>query len=92
MKRLVHCAAAVVTAIAVGTIGTSAARADAPSAYAPPLIRQREARTIEQSRPNVGLISSGVFTFGIPYVTSVVVASQSTREADEKLYVPVAGP
>lgn len=62
----------------------------APSS--PRLMTQREARTIEQSRPNVGLISSGLFTLGVPYATSIVVAAQSDRPEDQKLYVPVAGP
>jgi hypothetical protein len=42
--------------------------------------------------PNTGLISSGFITFGVPYVTSVIIASQSNHEGDKNLYMPVAGP
>jgi hypothetical protein len=43
-------------------------------------------------QPNYGMISTGLFMFGVPYVGSVVVASGSPVDADDWLYVPVAGP
>jgi len=42
--------------------------------------------------PNPTLLMSGLFTFGIPYGISVVVAAESTRDGDKNLFVPVVGP
>ena len=42
--------------------------------------------------PNADLIASGLFTLAVPYVASVVVATESTRQGDYYLYTPVAGP
>ena len=42
--------------------------------------------------PNVDLIASGIFTLAIPYIASVAAASESTRQGDNYLYTPVAGP
>jgi len=42
--------------------------------------------------PNSALLGSGLFTFGVPYVASVIVASTSNNDADHNLYVPVVGP
>lgn len=42
--------------------------------------------------PNATLLMNGLFTFGIPYGISVVVAAESTRDGDKNLFVPVAGP
>jgi hypothetical protein len=48
--------------------------------------------TVTESGPNRALLSSGIISFGVPYVASVVVASQSDHQGDNHLYVPVAGP
>jgi hypothetical protein len=42
--------------------------------------------------PNADLIASGLFTLAVPYVASVVVATESPRYGDYYLYTPVAGP
>jgi hypothetical protein len=42
--------------------------------------------------PNADLIASGLFTLAVPYVASVVVATESQRQGDYYLYTPVAGP
>jgi hypothetical protein len=42
--------------------------------------------------PNADLIASGLFTLAVPYVASVVVATESSRQGDYYLYTPVAGP
>jgi hypothetical protein len=42
--------------------------------------------------PNADLIASGLFTLAVPYVASVVVATESKRPGDYYLYTPVAGP
>jgi hypothetical protein len=52
----------------------------------------RETATIYESRPNSALMTTGLFTLGLPYVTSVVVATSSSRSGDNNLYIPVAGP
>ena len=45
-----------------------------------------------ETQPNRGMLGSGIFTFGVPYVASVVVAASSNHPGDHNLYVPVAGP
>lgn len=52
----------------------------------------RREGVVEESTPNTALISSGLFTLAIPYVSSVVVATQSDHPGDNNLYIPVAGP
>jgi hypothetical protein len=42
--------------------------------------------------PNRYLLASGLVVFGVPYVTSVIVAAQSDNSADHHLYVPIVGP
>ena len=60
------------------------------AAYAGTSSAQEE--IIVQERPNVEAIASGLFTLGIPYVASVVVAAQSDHPGDDQLNYPVAGP
>lgn len=45
-----------------------------------------------QTRPNRGMMSSGIVAFGVPYVASVIVAAESDHPGDHRLYIPVAGP
>jgi len=42
--------------------------------------------------PNRALLTSGVWTLGLSYVPAVIVATESNRDADKRLYIPVAGP
>jgi hypothetical protein len=42
--------------------------------------------------PNRTLLGTGLVTFAISYIPSVIVASESSLPADHHLYVPVAGP
>lgn len=42
--------------------------------------------------PNRALLRSGAWTLGLSYVPALVVAIQSSEDADKNLYVPVAGP
>jgi hypothetical protein len=42
--------------------------------------------------PNRGLLWSGAIAAGVPYISSVVVAAESSHPGDEALYIPVAGP
>lgn len=41
---------------------------------------------------NTGMLASGVVLFGASYGGSVIAASQSDNEHDDRLYVPIAGP
>lgn len=66
-----------------------------PTQAAPPtLIQQqpREVRAYQEQRPNTGLITTGLVTLGLSYGASTVVAATSKNPADQRLYVPVAGP
>jgi hypothetical protein len=78
MKRHIAVAAVAALATAVGST-----RADAQT-----VVRE----SVSVSGPNRALLHSGLFTFGVPYVASIVVASTSDHQGDNNLYIPVAGP
>jgi hypothetical protein len=42
--------------------------------------------------PNRALLWSGIFTTGIPYVSSVIVGAESSYSPDHALFIPVVGP
>ena len=42
--------------------------------------------------PNQTLLHSGAWILGLSYVPAVIVAAESSRAGDKKLYIPVAGP
>lgn len=65
----------------VGTTQTTAAP------YIPPGGERRETHL-----PNRPLLRTGAGVFLLSYAPSVVVGAMSDREADKKLYIPVAGP
>jgi hypothetical protein len=46
----------------------------------------------EKGGPSRAMLFSGVGTFGISYAAAAVVASESSLDADHRLYVPIAGP
>ncbi len=46
----------------------------------------------EYTGPNRARIGTGLVTFALSYVPSVIVASESPQPADNHLYIPVAGP
>lgn len=48
-------------------------------------------RTVER-RPNRSLLSTGTGIFVLSYGSSVVAAAMSDRDADKRLFIPVAGP
>jgi len=102
MKTVAQRAATVLTAATVATAGLAgfgAREAAAQSVVVAPepapaqtvVVPRREA-VVEESSPNTALISSGLFTLAIPYVASVVVATQSDHPGDNNLYIPVVGP
>jgi hypothetical protein len=47
---------------------------------------------VSQTRPNSALLSSGITAVAVPYLTSVIVAAESSHPGDQNLYIPVAGP
>src|SRR5713101_1973136 len=52
----------------------------------------RAHETVVSGGPNSSMLGSGLFTFGVPYIASVVVASTSDHPGDNNLYIPVVGP
>jgi hypothetical protein len=48
--------------------------------------------TVVSAGPNSTMLGSGLFTFGVPYIASVVVAANSDHAGDNHLYIPVVGP
>src|SRR5262249_9888433 len=95
------CSAAMAAALLL-TAWTSHARADEetgasetqPPPANPPVVVSpaRDIITVQEKIPNAGLISHGAILFGIPYVSSVVVAASSDRVGDKNLYIPLVGP
>lgn len=82
--------------LAAGTVAAIAALGAARAAYAQTVVTEAPAApAAEQTTyagPNVALMTSGLVTFGLTYVPSVIVAAESSRPADHHLYVPVVGP
>jgi hypothetical protein len=68
--------------------GTVIQTAPANEPVAPPVAE----RTTRTTWPNAPLIGAGLLTFGLAYVPTIIVASQSSQSADNHLYVPVVGP
>jgi hypothetical protein len=68
----------------VGTTRTTQAE------YTPPRDTYEE-RTVER-RPNSTLLSTGMGLFILSYGPAAVAAATSSREADKRLFIPVAGP
>jgi hypothetical protein len=62
-----------------------------PSAPSTP-VRTQEVTTTRTVGPNRALLGTGLMTFAAAYIPAVVVAGSSNVAADEKLYIPVAGP
>jgi hypothetical protein len=52
----------------------------------------RVRETVVSAGPNSAMLGSGLFTFGVPYIASVVVAANSDHPGDNNLYLPVVGP
>jgi hypothetical protein len=69
------------------TVVTQPAPAPQQTIVAVPPTRERAS-----TGPNATLLMSGLFTFGVPYGISVVVAAESDRDGDKNLFVPVVGP
>lgn len=67
-----------------------------PTRTAPPAYymqqQPRDIVTYQEQRPNVGLITTGIVTLGLSYGASTIVAATSRNPADQRLYIPVAGP
>jgi hypothetical protein len=67
----------------------AAAADEPPSTHAPSRTFQD---TVTESAPDPRWLSVGGLVFGSTYLTSVVVAGTSSYRADQRLYVPLAGP
>ena len=75
------------------TRGTTAQPAASPVVVAPaPGYGPRDTVLEDRLVPNTELIAGGALLLGVTYGTSVVVAATSDRDADDSLYVPIAGP
>jgi len=68
-----------------------------PSAQADERVRVSAARSAEtlayvKRTPNENLIAGGAFLLGSSYAFSIVAAAKSDLPADDRLYIPIAGP
>ena len=70
------------------TMTASTARGDDTAAPRPAVVRDETVMT----GPNPALLRSGIWILGLSYVPAVVVAAESNRYGDKRLYIPVAGP
>jgi hypothetical protein len=60
---------------------------------APPAPSQATSETVTgKGGPSRLMLTSGILTFGLTYGAGVVVAATSDRDADHRMFVPVAGP
>lgn len=63
-----------------------------PRSEEPPRVVEKTETTTETGGPSRAMMASGVVTFGLAYIPSVVVAATSDRTPDHRLYIPFAGP
>ncbi len=63
-------------------------RAQDGTAPRPYVVKDQTVSTV----PNRPLLHSGIWILGLSYVPAVIVAAESNREGDKRLYIPVAGP
>src|SRR5262245_57411965 len=63
-----------------------------PSTVVVPAPQPGAVTTETSTGPNTALITTGLVSFGLAYGSSVIVASQSNHQGDDRLYIPVAGP
>lgn len=74
-----------------GTTTTTNAYVTQPNFVASPP-PERDAADSEKKRFHAPLLYTGLTFVLAPYVASVIVAAQSPRDEDKKLFIPVAGP
>lgn len=77
------------TLCVVASSASAAAAAEVPSARVESRTFQD---TVTESVPDARWLSAGGLVFGATYLTSIVVAGTSSYRADQRLYVPLAGP
>ena len=82
--------------VLVSTAWTGMARAD-DDALTRPVVTPAPAgttseTTTEKSGPSTGLLASGAITLGLTYGAGAIVAATSDRDADHRMFVPIAGP
>jgi hypothetical protein len=78
-----------------GLAGTAAMAMSASSARADDSVVVTTPRPVVESSssgPNAYLFRSGLFTLGVAYIPALVVALESDRSADNRLYAPIVGP
>ncbi len=63
-----------------------------PATVVVPTPAQAAQTTEVDTGPNMALLTTGLVSFGIAYGSSVIVASQSNHQGDNRLYVPILGP
>jgi hypothetical protein len=87
-----HYTISAMAAIAVFGLGRTAHAQTTVVATSPPPVAPAASEQVRYVAPNVPMIASGVATFAIGYVPSVIVAAESPLPADRHLYIPIAGP
>jgi hypothetical protein len=103
MKRLLIVGAVLVIDAAVlshsasSSADTTVVEQPAPAPAAGTTVVATPAAPVAETRddytgPNRRLIGSGLITFGLSYIPSLVVAGTSDISADHHLYVPIVGP
>lgn len=71
---------------------SSAAAADRVVVTSSPTVVTTPTTEASATLPNPYLLRSGLFTLSAAYVPALVVALESSRSADNRLYAPIVGP
>ena len=75
-----------------GTTAVASAQTSTTTVTSEPVVPAQTVTSEEAYMPNRYLLTTGFILWGVPYVSGVVVAAQSSNPADQHLYVPIAGP
>ncbi len=81
---------AAVLTVGLAALWSSQAAAQDPMATPPTVTGERAER--ETRRPNVPMLASGAAILAASYTPALLVAMNSERRGDDRLYIPVAGP
>jgi hypothetical protein len=76
-----------------GSVSSFALAQEAGVAPAPPPGTETHSETVTQKGgPSRIMLASGLITFGVTYGAGAIVAATSPLSADQRLFVPIAGP
>ncbi len=78
--------------VATASWGTVGLAQDAVVAPVAPATQTNSETVTQKGGPSRVMLGSGIVTFGLTYGAGVIVAAESSRDADHNMFVPIAGP